>query len=61
MIVAVITCDECNPRARVKLTPEGSGFYEGSRRDALELGWRAYRDGSGYEKHRCPQCQEKGS
>lgn len=53
-VITVITCDTCNPIMSVT----HRGTYVGPRSAALSWGWIAKRDGSGAEKHICPECRD---
>jgi hypothetical protein len=43
-----LQCDICNTK------------FDGLRKEAIEWGWIAKRDGSGWERHICLECREKG-
>jgi len=50
-------CDVCNPGHYFR-PHQGRGLYMGTIKEAKGVGWKAYRDGSGIERHICLECQE---
>lgn len=52
-------CDECNPTGRTSDSLH-MRYVDMIPSEAIRCGWQRYRDGSGIERHRCPECQEKG-
>lgn len=47
-ILTVLRCDICQTT------------FDGTRKEAIEWGWLAKRDGGGWEKHICLECREHG-